>query len=368
MSRIKVLHIISSLGRGGKERQLYELLKVLGAQIDLYLLVLHQNLSYPIAGLGIPYYTFSSAQRKQIGTYRAVNDRIYKISPDVIHYWDAVSSCYAFAGRVVSRYVLIDGSIRYAGKLKASLPAKLLKATRFMLADRIVANSMAGLRVEGLAASRKACTIHNGMDISRFDIDPGFSAQAMGLDNNMVKIVMVAGFRPAKDHATLVKAAASLCAQYNKLQFVLIGDGEWKDSVQHMIPVEISDKVLFLGNREDVEQILLRCDIGVLLNNTRGHAEGLSNSIMEYMAAGLPVVATNAGGTPELVVDGVTGYLVNSFNTDELIQRLKTLINSIDLRNRFGRAGRQRIELDFSLDLMAKKYLALYQELAGSCK
>lgn len=362
---MRVIHIISSLGRGGKERQLFELLKGLKEDIELSLIILGQDLAYPVEDLEIEVLTLDKNKRKWPDVHRAVMTYVRKLKPDVIHYWDALSSMFAMEARLLYRIKSVDGSIRYAGKLGGSMPQKALRSLRFRLADRIVANSEAGLCVEGLLNSSKASVIHNGIDLSRFKIDSGFSAQAIGLDNNHIKIAMVAGFRPAKDHATFIKSAAELCSLYGKLQFILVGDGENRIIVQQPVPSAIREKVLFLGNRTDVEQILLRCDIGVLLNNTKGHAEGLSNSIMEYMAAGLPVVATNAGGTPELVKDGETGYLVESFNVAQVVDRLGILIESPELRRNLGEAGRQHIQSDLSLVAMLDKHMKLYQSLSN---
>lgn len=357
--------MISSLGRGGKERQLFGLLNGLKEDIVLSLIVLSKDLAYPVEDLGIEVLTLDKNKRRGLDVHRIIIAHVHKFKPDVIHYWDALSSIFAMEAKLLCRFRCVDGSIRYAGTLGGSMPQKALKRLRFRLADRIVANSEAGLRVEGLLMSSKACVIHNGIDLSRFKIDPDFSAQASGLDDNLIKIVMVAGFRPAKDHATFIKAAEELGRRYEKLQFILVGDGENKNKVEETVPIVIRDKVLFLGNRTDVEQILLRCDIGVLLNDTNGHAEGLSNSIMEYMAAGLPVVATDAGGTPELVKDGETGLLVESFNVAQVADRLGKLIESCELRRKMREAGRQHIQSEFSLVAMLDKHMRLYQSLSN---
>lgn len=342
---------------------MYELLKKLRKDLDLSLIVLSKDLSYPVEDLGFEVVTIDKKERRKLGIHKTIMDHISRIHPDIIHYWDGLSSVFAMEAKLLYRTKIIDGSIRYAGKLGGNMPHKALKSLRFKLADRIVANSEAGLRVEDLLESKKALVIHNGIVLARFNAVPGFSAQEAGLDERTIKIVMVAGFRPAKDHTTFIKAAEILCTQYDNLQFVLIGDGEKRKLVQESIPQGIREKYLFLGNREDVEQLLLHCDIGVLLNNTDGHAEGLSNSIMEYMAAGLPVVATNAGGTSELVNDGETGFLVKSFDVQAVVDKLSRLIENQARRIELGKAGRQRIEREFSLKQMTGQYLAVYSDL-----
>lgn len=363
MSKIRILHIISSMGRGGKERQLYEFLKGLKDQAKVSLVVLSRDFAYPVSELGIPVFSFNENQRKRIQTYWAVCKLIRNLSPDVIHFWDALSATHALIAKMVSKCKVVDGSIRYAGKIDAPLPVRLLKRMRFGLADRIIANSEAGLQVEGLLSKKKAIVIHNGMDLFRFSESRQIEPDLPCLNDNRIKVVMVAGFRPAKDHQTLIKAAEILSRKYENLLFVLVGGGEGRATFEKLVPDKIRDRVLFMGNSYKVEQILQSCDIGILLNNTHGHAEGMSNAIMEYMAARLPVIATNSGGNPELVLDGVTGFLLESFNVDHVVQSLVELIESPELRKKLGEAGRLRIEENFSLERMAASYLSVYQEL-----
>ena len=104
--------------------------------------------------------------------------------------------------------------------------------------------------------------------------------------------------------------------------------------------------------------------MGVLVTNSRLHGEGISNAITECMALGKPIVATNDGGTPELVLDGQTGFLVPSHDAGILTDRVLKLLNNAELANHFGMEGRRRIETAFSLDTMANAYLCLYRGLA----
>ena len=117
-----------------------------------------------------------------------------------------------------------------------------------------------------------------------------------------------------------------------------------------------------MGKRTDVESIIKEIDIGVLLSK-KGHAEGLSNSIMEYMAAGKPVIATNTGGNPELVIEGETGYLIPHEDVEELTKKIIFLLERPQEREKMGIKGRERIEKDFSMDRMVKQFIELYKEV-----
>ncbi len=135
-----------------------------------------------------------------------------------------------------------------------------------------------------------------------------------------------------------------------------MGDGQERPKMEKITDGINRDRILFLGQRVDIEEILLGCDIGVLLNDTNISKEGLSNSIMEYMAAGLPVVATNAGGNPELVIDNETGFLIENKDKEQLTDRLEKLISNNELRKKMGDKGQERIKNTFSLESFVEKH------------
>ena len=121
--------------------------------------------------------------------------------------------------------------------------------------------------------------------------------------------------------------------------------------------------IFFLGNRKDIPAILKSSTIGVLLNNTNGHAEGISNAIMEYMSAGLPVVATNAGGTPELVKNGESGFLVPAFDEKTIIEKIEFLLKNPNVNIKMGKRGREIIIQKFSIQKMTDNFLELYRKI-----
>ena len=121
----------------------------------------------------------------------------------------------------------------------------------------------------------------------------------------------------------------------------------------------VEQKVRFLGERSDVESVLRNADIGVLASNW----EGLPISIIEYMRAGLPVVASSVGGVPELVEDGVNGFLVARGDVDMLAQKIEVLANSGPLRGKLGSAGRTLFETKFSDRRMVEQIIRLYEEI-----
>jgi len=174
---------------------------------------------------------------------------------------------------------------------------------------------------------------------------------------------MVAAFEPRKDYKTLIKAALSLLNIYSSLRFVLVGNGTEFNEVKDSVPLEFRDKIFFLGKRTNVEEIVNLFDVGVLLSNAKIHGEGISNSIIEYMALGKPVIATRGGGTNEAIIDEQNGYLIPPGNPEELARCLKKLIANKDLRYRLGRNGLEIAHKKFDLKVMTENYIKVYQKL-----
>lgn len=167
-------------------------------------------------------------------------------------------------------------------------------------------------------------------------------------------ITMVARFAAPKDHSTLLHAVAAVSESPWRLR--LVGDGPLlTDAVSLASNLGISDRVHFLGARTDVAQLLASSDIFVLASRF----EGLPISILEAMRAGLPVVASNVGGVPELVTDK-SGILVPASDPDSLATAIRQLLASHELRTHLGRNGRIKFKKDFRAEGMMEKIINVY--------
>jgi len=150
-----------------------------------------------------------------------------------------------------------------------------------------------------------------------------------------------------------------------RLRLVLVGDGVLRTEIEALVRQEQAINMVWLaGARDDVPQLLRGFDIFALPSL----AEGISNTILEAMASGLPVVATRVGGTPEIIVDGVTGMLVPSADPTAMARALSSYIEKPGLMKCHGRAGRERVERVFSIERMVQQYEATYEELLARRK
>ncbi len=235
---------------------------------------------------------------------------------------------------------------------------------------KVMANSQGVQRM--LVASEKMDPhkielIYNGVDMDRFQ----FAASASGAPREPLPefqpddrlIGVLANLWPIKGHDVLLEAAVRVAAYFPKVKFVLIGTGKRRTELEARArALSIEKHTLFLGSRQDVPRILSCMEISVLPSL----AEGFSNAILESMAAGLPMVATDVGGNREAVIDGETGFIVPPGDPDTLADRLLRLLEEPALGQKMGRAGRQRIETYFTLDRMVRDTERFYGEILRS--
>lgn len=220
------------------------------------------------------------------------------------------------------------------------------------------------LKGEGIEPSRLGL-IYNGIDLGKFDReipeDQGIR-NSLALDDNAVVITIIANLIPYKGHGDLLEALALVSDKMpSNWALIVVGrdDGIGKNLMEQTKALGLADHVHFLGLRQDVASILQASDIGVLCS----HEEGFSNALLEGMAAKLPMVATDAGGNSEAVIDGVTGKIVPVSDPEALGSAILQLATDPRLAKKMGIAGRKRIEQQFSLGSCVDRYEELYTAL-----
>jgi glycosyltransferase involved in cell wall biosynthesis/CelD/BcsL family acetyltransferase involved in cellulose biosynthesis len=239
--------------------------------------------------------------------------------------------------------------------------AALRRANR--LATRIVANSREVARrtieVEEVPPSLVR-VIHNGHAPLRFEApaDPGLRA-GLGIPDDAPLVGMVANFRPLKRPQDLVAAMARLLERHPRLHALFVGHDEpWPDLARRMERSDVAGRVHRLAVAGDVVPVLKHLDVGVLCSQT----EGLSNALLEYLGAGLPVVATQVGGNAEVIEPGRNGLLVPVGDVPALAEAIDGLLRDGERRRRMGAEGRRVLAERFSLDRMVSETVALWEE------
>jgi glycosyltransferase involved in cell wall biosynthesis len=169
---------------------------------------------------------------------------------------------------------------------------------------------------------------------------------------------MVAQFKDDKDYETFCEAGRLVATMCGDVLFVAVGDGKNYEAIRQRYE-QPTGSIAFLGRQSNVEEIIAAFDVGVLAT----YIEGLPNSIMEYMALGKPVVATDGGGTAELVVDGETGFLVPAKDPEIVARRIEYLVTHPAEARAMGERGKARVMSAFSVEKLVENTLSIYRHL-----
>lgn len=279
----------------------------------------------------------------------------------LIHAWDADAAVF---GALVARRtgVPLITSRRDLGEIYAAR-----KLRRMEQADRqavaVVVNAEAigaRLRAQGLPAG-KVCLIPNILDVAESDRlaqQPYTQAGRLGPGR---WIGHVARLDPEKDVATLLRAAARVVAEVPAARFALAGDGVERASLEALAAeLKLGDRVVFLGDVTEVPALLRLMEAAVLCPKAN---EGLSNSILEYQAASLPVVATDCGGNRDLVREGETGHVVSVGDHHALADRLIALLRQPEQARALGQAARRSVEQRHRPEVVCRQFADLYRRV-----
>jgi glycosyltransferase involved in cell wall biosynthesis len=347
--RIKLLMVCSGLVPGGKERQLIEVVKSLDKdKFTIGIITFNKNQHYSNQAKQFSFYFKELYKRPtRFEPLFTIWSCFKEFNPDIVHSWDTISSFYCFLPCKILGIPLIDGSIRDAGIDKGIF--YFLKRALLLRANEIIANSMAGLK----AYNTNGIVIYNIINTDRF------LSQS---ETNEFNLIMTANFSKFKDHETFLKAAIILVQEKTVDQVFLLGEGIYREKyilwLKNNYPAE-RNHFHFPGAVRNVEQYLAKCRIGVLCS-TVAYSEGLSNSVLEYMSAGLVPIVTNLGGSPEIISDCYNGYLIKPGDFHRIVEYVRILKSDPDFLRLIATRARNTIETKFSMINNLKLHTDLY--------
>jgi glycosyltransferase involved in cell wall biosynthesis len=233
--------------------------------------------------------------------------------------------------------------------------------------DVLVSNSEAGFDNRFRRRRRNFRVIGNGLYMPRFTAQPELVAR-LGAELNLSRfshlVGMVATLSAVKDHRAFLQIAARVVTERPKTGFLVIGDGPNRAALEAMsAQLGLENNVVFAGYRADVDTLTGLLDVACLFTNYRVISEGLPNAVMEAMACAVPVVATDDGGTVEILHDGVEGFLVARNDLDVSTRLILRLLDDEMLRHAMGERGHASAKAKFSLDVCVGKYEEIYRQL-----
>ncbi|HKQ20067.1 MAG TPA: glycosyltransferase, partial [Candidatus Eisenbacteria bacterium] len=287
------------------------------------------------------------------------------LRPNVVH-WHAARA--HALGAIAS--LLAPGPARVLSRrvdflVRRSIGSRLLYAIPI---DAIVAisNGVAAALAKSGVDPARVIVVPSGIDLAPFDapFDRAAIRSRLGLNGTDVLALQVAALAPHKSQTTLLHAVALVRSRHPNLRVWVAGEGPLRASLEREhSSLELGEIVRFLGFRDDVADLLRAADFFVISS----YLEGLGTSILDAMAAGLPVVGTRVGGIPEAVREGVSGILVPPNDPRALGEAMGTLAGDPNLRARYGEAGRG-LAAGFSADFTESRTREVYQAVLGRRK
>ena len=362
---MRIIFFIDSLAAGGKERRLTELIKGLQKRqnVTFEIVVMNNDVHFTeIFDLGINIHFIIRKSKKDFSVFFQLHKICKQFKPDIIHCWDSMTAVYSVPVSKLLGIKLVNGMIVDCPSVRNYRNKTWLRGKlTFPFSNMIIGNSNEGLSAYGVSKKKSVC-IYNGFNFDRIQnvSNQDLIRQKLSITTKYV-VGMVASFSIYKDYKTYYKAAELILKKRNDVTFLAVGDKT--DSAES---VDLNNKTFLpfmrlVGRQSDVESYIAAMDVCVLSTFT----EGISNSILEYMASAKPVVATDGGGTKEIVTEGKTGFLVNAESPEALAERITQLLESENLRREMGESGKFRVFNDFSIDRMVDQYVVHYRKLSG---
>ncbi len=368
---LHIVHVIHRLDVGGLENGLVNLINHLPGRFRHSIVCLTDVQSFQERiEREVNIYELNKREGKDFGVYRRLWRLLRRLGPDIVHTrnlgtLDCVPVA-AFAGvpcRIHGEHGwdLIDlhgSNVKYRWLRRLCRPW----ITRHVAVSKHLAEWLGAT----LGHDDRVVQLYNGVDTARFRVGSGRESFPNKFRDERLFVVGTVGRMEAvKDPMTLVRAFVRLVEikpeMRRKLRLVILGDGSLKHEIDTLLATHrLRDLAWIPGNRDDIPELLRGFDLFVLPSLN----EGISNTVLEAMASGLAVIATDVGGNPELVIDGETGSLIPRSEASTLADVIDAYAADPARVRREGQAGRVRVEKHFSLDAMISTYAKLYDDTA----
>lgn len=358
--RCRVLFLVGELHTGGQERQLFYLLRALDR--DRYRPAVavwnHRETDVhvaPIRALGVPIYPMP-LMRSRLGKLQAFRRLVKELEPEIVHsyafytnfaaHWGAFGTKAAAIGAVRNAF---EWSKEDAGALVGRLSARW---PRYQICNSVAA-AESGRQSRSFFSAKRYDVVRNGLDLDRF-------RPSASTDDEPAAILGIGYLLPAKRWERVLKATQYLKGKGADFKVRVVGGGPLKSFLeQEARNLGVADRIEFAPHSDDIPGLLA---VSTFLVHTADN-EGCPNAVMEAMACGRAVVATDVGDVSALIEDASTGFIVPRNDAQLLAERMLTLIRDRQLCRRMGAAARAKAECDLGLDRLARETVACYRAL-----
>jgi glycosyltransferase involved in cell wall biosynthesis len=377
--RLRIAYVVAALRPGGAERQMLTLAERLPKDLfHVSFLVLSGPAEYDERGVA------AGATIRHVGTAPVADAalplkvlrRIHKTATfvklarhgryDIIDAWLYPADVLSAVTRPLTRVpVVMSGRRNLDPHETFGRAGGIVDLIADRMTDVVVANSTAAAD-HALANERldpaKVRIIRNGVDLPSLERrDRADTRRQLGVEDDQLVIGCVANYLPVKRHDLLIEAFASVVKAFPNVRLALVGDGPMRAAMKAQVTAEgLDERIRLVGSVANAPSMLGAFDVAVQASRS----EGLPNALLEAAAAGLPIVATAAGGTGEIVRDGETGLLVPVDDPHALASALLRAVSDAELRRRLGTAAREHVATVFAMDRFVSEFADLYRELA----
>ncbi|MGC9195020.1 MAG: glycosyltransferase [Syntrophobacteraceae bacterium] len=369
----RILHLIGQLGQGGAENQLCCLLESLAGRYEFFVISYRpQSLDHLDrllrAGVQVRIIDKEAGIAGRIRFLFKLANLMRQISPDIIQTWLPSANFWGCLGKILSGAAAATiASVRNFPQ-KPDLVGRLSEQAARWTSDTVIANSLAAKAAivsRGLG-EEKVRVIHNGISSAcEVRAKKDEIRRELLIPANRFVVGTVGGLRPPKNHQMFLRAAQRLKHHIPRLHFVIVGDGELRGQMEQTIKAsDLGAVVTLTGKRGDIPRVLKALDLFAMTSLS----EGLPNAVMEAMSAGLPIIATNVGGIPELLTDGVDGLLIENDDLEGLVSAIEFAVLNPEFCHRLGRRARQSVTGRFSIETMSELTSRVYEELLSGSR
>lgn len=360
---MRLTYILDTFGGGGKERRCLQVIQGLNREgyTDIQVVIVNNDIAYQElydTTARIDIIDRKNKNLSQVQTAKALYRLLKAFQPDIVQAWGVMSAGVVLMVKPFLKFKFLVAYV--ADVIPPQGLNKVIHRLCLRSSQKVIGNSQKGLMAYDVP-KEKACLIYNGFNETRFHnlIDKESKKKELLIQTPFV-VAMVATFWQTKDWQCYIDSAKRLVKQRNDITFLAIGKGPQWDYYNNQIADEERERIMFLGRRDDMDEIYQACDLTVLCSF---NGEGVSNSIMESMAWGVPALATNAGGTPEIINDKVNGLLIHHQTPEVVAKMMSDLIDDEPTRSQMGQQAALTIKERFLLQNMTNRYMQLYSEL-----
>ncbi len=375
--RLCVVLVIDDLEFGGAQRQVVEVANNMDpARFDVHVCTLsdYVPLGSQLRDSATKLHTIVKKHKMDFGVVLRLARMVRTLHADIVHsYLFSADIASRMAGRLAGTPVVI-GSERNTDYLPKKRHVLAYRLTRGCV-DLTIANSRAGAQFNSKTYGQPIAdyrVVYNGVDTERFKPQDKTAARAgLGIAASNHVVGVFASFKPQKNHAMALRAFARVLLSFPDARLLLVGDqlyGNMNGTADYHSRMEalidelgIRQHCMFLGNRSDVELIYPACDVTVLSS----WYEGTPNVLLESMACGVPVVATNVSDNSYVVKEGETGCVVELEDEEGMARRIEQLLTDAERRREMGQKARDWMATEFSLERLARNTEAVYLEALG---